>query len=249
MTSKLIGLGKLIRLEKPIGTFLLLWPTLSAFMILKDGSPTLKLVIIFCIGTFLMRSAGCVINDLFDKDFDGKVERTKNRPLVTGQVKVFEALILFFILISLSASLLFWTNKLSVIVASIGVIIAIIYPLTKRFFKLPQIFLGLAFSWGILMVSAAELDRISSTSLIMFLACFFWIMAYDTTYAMSDREDDESIGLYSSAIFFGKHSQKFILTSHLLSLCFWSLTGYMVKINPFFCDKDIHECITIWVKW
>jgi len=99
MTDKLIGLGKLMRLEKPIGTFLLLWPTLSAFMILKDGSPTLGLVIIFCIGTFLMRSAGCVINDFFDRDFDGKVERTKNRPLVTGQVKGFEAITLFFILV------------------------------------------------------------------------------------------------------------------------------------------------------
>ena len=113
MTDKLIGLGKLMRLEKPIGTFLLLWPTLSAFIILKDGSPTPWLVIIFCIGTFLMRSAGCVINDFFDRDFDGKVERTKNRPLVTGQVKSFEALTLFFILLTISASLLFWTNTVS----------------------------------------------------------------------------------------------------------------------------------------
>ena len=120
MTDKLIGLGKLMRLEKPIGTFLLLWPTLSAFIILKDGSPTPWLVIIFCIGTFLMRSAGCVINDFFDRDFDGKVERTKNRPLVTGQVKSFEALTLFFILLTISASLLFWTNKLTLIFACIG---------------------------------------------------------------------------------------------------------------------------------
>jgi len=237
MTDKLIGLGKLMRLEKPIGTFLLLWPTLSAFMILKDGSPTLGLVIIFCIGTFLMRSAGCVINDFFDRDFDGKVERTKNRPLVTGQVKGFEAITLFFILVGLSASLLFWTNKLTVIVACIGLIIAVIYPLTKRFFELPQIFLGLAFSWGILMVSAAELDKISSTSLIMFSACFFWVMAYDTAYAMSDREGDLSIGLKSSAITFGKYSQKLIITFHLISLCLWSFSGFVEKINPIFYAK------------
>ena len=234
MTDKLIGLGKLMRLEKPIGTFLLLWPTLSAFMILKDGSPTLGLVIIFCIGTFLMRSAGCVINDFFDRDFDGKVERTKNRPLVTGQVKGFEAITLFFILVGFSASLLFWTNKLTVIVACIGLIIAVIYPLTKRFFELPQVFLGLAFSWGILMVSAAELDRISSTSLIMFLACFFWILAYDTAYAMSDKEGDLSIGLNSSAITFGKHSPTLIVAFHLISLSLWSLCALLEKMSPIF---------------
>ena len=223
-----------MRLEKPIGTLLLLWPTLSAFLILKNGSPSLELVIIFCLGTFFMRSAGCVINDYFDRDFDGKVKRTKNRPLVTGEVKPKEALILFFILVCLSASLLAWTNILTVMVAIIGLVIAVIYPLSKRFFRIPQIFLGIAFSWGVLMVSAAELDRISLTSLIMFTACFFWIIAYDTAYSMSDKEDDESIGLYSSAITFGKHSQKLILSCHLLSLCLWSLCGYLEKINPVF---------------
>ena len=223
-----------MRLEKPIGTLLLLWPTLSAFFILKNGSPSFELVAIFCVGTFLMRSAGCVINDYFDRDFDGKVKRTKNRPLVTGEIKPQEALILFCILISLSASLLMWTNKLTVMVAFVGLLIAVIYPLTKRFFKVPQLFLCFAFSWGVLMVSAAELDSISLTSLIIFTACFFWIMAYDTAYAMSDKEDDESIGLYSSAITFGKHSQKLILGCHLISLCLWSLSGYIEKINPAF---------------
>ena len=223
-----------MRLEKPIGTLLLLWPTLSAFFILKNGSPSFELVAIFCVGTFLMRSAGCVINDYFDRDFDGKVKRTKNRPLVTGEIKPQEALILFCILISLSASLLMWTNKLTVMVAFVGLLIAVIYPLTKRFFKVPQLFLCFAFSWGVLMVSAAELNSISLTSLIIFTACFFWIMAYDTAYAMSDKEDDESIGLYSSAITFGKHSQKLILSCHLISLCLWSLSGYIEKINPAF---------------
>jgi len=181
-----------------------------------------------------MRSAGCVINDFFDRDFDGKVERTKNRPLVTGQVKGFEAITLFFILVGFSASLLFWTNKLTVIVACIGLIIAVIYPLTKRFFELPQVFLGLAFSWGILMVSAAELDRISSTSLIMFSACFFWILAYDTAYAMSDKEGDLSIGLNSSAITFGKHSPTLIVAFHLISLSLWSLCALLEKMSPIF---------------
>ena len=223
-----------MRLEKPIGTFLLLWPTLSAFMVLKGGSPTIKLVIIFCIGTFLMRSAGCVINDFFDKDFDGKVERTKERPIVTGEVSSLEAIILFFILIGLSALLLIWTNKLTVLIAGIGLLIAVFYPLTKRFFKVPQLFLGLAFSWGILMVSAAELDRISFSSLIMFSACFFWILAYDTAYALSDKEGDLSIGLNSSAITFGKHTPALIVVFHLISLCLWSLCALVEKMSPIF---------------
>ena len=234
MTKKLIGLGKLMRLEKPIGTFLLLWPTLSAFMVLKDGSPTIKLVIIFCIGTFLMRSAGCVINDIFDKDFDGKVERTKERPIVTGEVSSVEAIVLFFILIGLSAVLLIWTNKFTVLIAGIGLLIAVFYPLTKRFFKVPQLFLGLAFSWGILMVSAAELEKISFTSLIMFSACFFWILAYDTAYALSDKEGDLSIGLNSSAITFGKHTPTLIVVFHLISLCLWSLCALVEKMSPIF---------------
>ena len=234
MTKKLIGLGKLMRLEKPIGTFLLLWPTLSAFMVLKDGSPTIKLVIIFCIGTFLMRSAGCVINDLFDKDFDGKVERTKERPIVTGEVSSVEAIVLFFILIGLSAVLLIWTNKFTVLIAGIGLLIAVFYPLTKRFFKVPQLFLGLAFSWGILMVSAAELEKISFTSLIMFSACFFWILAYDTAYALSDKEGDLSIGLNSSAITFGKNTPALIVVFHLISLCLWTLCALVEKMSPIF---------------
>jgi len=236
-----------MRLEKPIGTFLLLWPTLSAFMILKDGSPTPKLVIIFCIGTFLMRSAGCVINDFFDKDFDGKVERTKDRPIVTGEVSSPEAMILFFILISFSAFLLLWTNKFTILIASIGLLIAIFYPLAKRFVKVPQFFLGLAFSWGILMVSAAELDRISFTSLIMFSACFFWILAYDTAYAMSDKEGDLTIGLNSSAITFGKYSARFIVVFHLISLCLWCLCAVVEKMSPIFYIA-IFVCLGIVIK-
>ncbi|GIT32751.1 MAG: hypothetical protein Ct9H300mP3_02820 [Gammaproteobacteria bacterium] len=156
MTSKLIGLGKLMRLEKPIGTFCFL-ANFKCFYDFKDGLPTLKLVIIFCLGTFLMRSAGCVINDFFDKDFDGKVERTKERPIVTGEVSSLEGKILFFILISPFSILLLWTNKINSYCMH-GAHNCRLLSLTKRFFKVPQFFLGLAFSWGILMVSAAELE-------------------------------------------------------------------------------------------
>ena len=223
-----------MRLDKPIGTLLLLWPTLSSFFILKKGAPSLELISIFCVGTFLMRSAGCIINDYFDKDFDGRVKRTRSRPLVTGKVKPNEALALFFVLISISASLLIWTNKLTFLVAFIGLLVACFYPLSKRFFSLPQIFLGLAFSWGVVMVSAAELERISSTSLIIFAACFCWVIAYDTAYAMTDKDDDLSIGINSSAITFGKFTQKAILGFHFLSLFLWSLCGYLENLNNVF---------------
>ena len=211
MKSKLKGIAKLIRFDKPIGTFLLLWPTLSAFFILTNGHPSIILITIFCLGTFFMRSAGCVINDYFDRDIDGKVERTKDRPLITGEIKPIEALLTFIVFLMLSASLLIWTNKFTVIVALLGAGLTILYPLTKRFFRIPQVFLGLAFSWGVLMASAAELNQITISSVIIFSACFFWIMAYDTAYSMSDKEDDLSLNIYSSALTFGKYVKKYVL--------------------------------------
>ena len=174
--KKFLSLIRLMRADKPIGTALLLWPTLSAFFILTDGNPDLFLIVLFIFGTFLMRSAGCVINDYFDRNFDGKVERTKDRPLVTGLVSPKEALILFTILLFLSASLLLWMNIFTLYIALIGLGLAVIYPLSKRFFSIPQLFLGLAFSWGIMMVSAAEINTINHISLLLFSSCFFWII-------------------------------------------------------------------------
>tara|TARA_B100001250_G_scaffold339369_1_gene306709 strand:+ start:1503 stop:2318 length:816 start_codon:yes stop_codon:yes gene_type:complete len=223
-----------MRADRPIGVFLLLWPTLTAFFLITQGSPDIKLIFIFIIGTFLMRSAGCVINDYFDRNFDGQVKRTKNRPLVTGAISPNEALGAFSILISLSSILLLWTNLQTFFVALIGLGVAIIYPLSKRFFSFPQLFLGIAFSWGIIMVSAAENILLSQVTLICFLACFFWIQAYDTEYAMCDIEDDFSIGIGSSAIFLGKKVQLFISIFHLISLSLWSLAGYLIEANQFF---------------
>ena len=166
MTRKLANYLLLMRVDKPIGVLLLLWPTLTAFFLITKGSPDIKLIFIFIVGTFLMRSAGCVINDYFDKNFDGKVQRTKNRPLVTGVVSSTEALIIFFILISLSCTLLIWTNLQTFIAALFGLLVAIIYPLSKRFFSFPQLFLGIAFSWGVIMVSAAENHLLSIVSIL-----------------------------------------------------------------------------------
>jgi len=234
MKSKLKGIAKLIRFDKPIGTFLLLWPTLSAFFILTNGHPSIILITIFCLGTFFMRSAGCVINDYFDRDIDGKVARTKDRPLITGEIKPKEALLLFIILLMLSASLLIWTNKLTVIVALLGAGLTILYPLTKRFFQIPQVFLGLAFSWGVLMASAAELNQITISSVIIFSACFFWIMAYDTAYSMSDKEDDLSLNIYSSALTFGKYVKTIFLLCQIISLSLWGLSGYLESLGSTF---------------
>ena len=234
MKSKLKGITKLIRFDKPIGTFLLLWPTLSTFFILTNGHPSIILITIFCLGTFFMRSAGCVINDYFDRDIDGKVARTKDRPLITGEIKPKEALLLFIVLLMLSASLLIWTNKLTVIVALLGAGLTILYPLTKRFFQIPQVFLGLAFSWGVLMASAAELNQITISSVIIFSACFFWIMAYDTAYSMSDKEDDLSLNIYSSALTFGKYVKTIFLLCQIISLSLWGLSGYLESLGSTF---------------
>ena len=234
MKNRLKGITKLIRFDKPIGTLLLLWPTLSTFFILTNGHPSIILITIFCLGTFFMRSAGCVINDYFDRDIDGKVARTKDRPLVTGEIKPKEALLLFIGLLMLSASLLIWTNKLTVIIAIMGAGLTVLYPLTKRFFQIPQVFLGLAFSWGVLMVSTAELNQITISSVIIFSACFFWIMAYDTAYSMSDKEDDLSLNIYSSALTFGKHAKNIFLLCQIISLSLWGLSGYLESLGSAF---------------
>ncbi len=249
LKDKILGFYELIRADKPIGTLLLLWPTLSAFFVLTKGNPNLFLLSLFVLGTFLMRSAGCVINDYFDKEFDGSVNRTKNRPLVTGLIKPSEALILFFCLILIASSLLIWMNLLTLKVAIFGLVLATFYPLTKRFFAIPQLFLGLAFSWGILMVSTAELNQINANSLALFASCFFWILAYDTAYAMSDKEDDIKLGLNSSAITFGKKVVYFFITFHLISLSIWSWLGYELNMHPSFYLSSLSWLLLIFYQY
>ena len=229
--NKIFSFFQLMRADKPIGTALLLWPTLSSFFILTNGYPDLFLILLFVLGTFLMRSAGCVINDYFDRNLDGSVARTKNRPLVTGAITEKEALILFFILISISASLLFWMNLLTFYMAIIGLALAMIYPLSKRFFSIPQVFLGLAFSWGIIMVSSAEINEVTSIALLLFASCFFWIMAYDTAYALCDKEDDIGIGINSSAIIFGDKVRLFFYSFHLVSLLILLSVAYQLDFH------------------
>ena len=203
--DRLKAYAYLIRLDKPIGTLLLLWPTLWALWLASSGIPDLSILFIFVVGTFLMRSAGCAMNDFADRDFDRHVQRTKERPVTSGKISGKEAvavalalaLIAFLLIQPLNA----FTKQLSVL----ALLVAFIYPFTKRFFAMPQAILGIAFGFGIPMAYAAILDFIPLEAWVLFVGNIFWAIAYDTAYAMVDREDDLRLGLRTSAITFGKH--------------------------------------------
>ncbi len=194
----------LMRLDKPVGSLLLLWPTLAALFMAADGLPDWHLLIIFTLGTFLMRSAGCVINDYADRHVDGSVERTKTRPLVTGQITPSAALILFFGLAAVAGILVLFLNWQTQLLAVGGLGVAALYPFMKRWTYLPQAILGAAFSWGILMAWTAQTGSLPPTAGVFFAASVVWIVAYDTMYAMVDRDDDIRIGVKSTAILFGQ---------------------------------------------
>lgn len=228
---KAINYAYLMRLDKPIGSLLLLYPTLWALWLSSLGKPPISLVVIFSIGVILMRSAGCVINDLADRDIDGHVNRTQNRPLVTKVVSVNEAIALFVSLMSLSALLLVFLNALSFFLAFLGGLIATIYPFCKRFFKVPQLVLGFAFSWGCPMAFAASLDALPIECWILMGLSFCWIVAYDTMYAMADKDDDLKIGIYSSAIYFQRADRLVIKCLHLLMAALWLLLAYRMAFT------------------
>lgn len=195
---------KLMRLDKPIGILLLLWPTLWALWIGGRGHPDWMLVWIFVLGTVLMRSAGCVMNDFADRHFDPHVERTRNRPLAAGLVSGKEALLLAAGLTLLSFLLVLMLNRLTMLLSVAALFLAATYPLTKRFFSVPQAYLGVAFGFGIPMAFAAQHDWVPPLAWWLLAANVFWAIAYDTEYAMVDREDDVRIGIQSSALFFGR---------------------------------------------
>ena len=245
--TKLSSFLRLMRADKPIGTALLLWPTLMSFYLLTDGNPNYFLMSLFIIGTILMRSAGCVINDFFDRDFDGNVERTKERPIAAGEISPNEALLLFFFLVLCSACLLLFMNLLTFLMALLGLGLATFYPISKRFFPIPQVFLGLAFSWGIIMVSSAQLGEINILSLALFLSCFFWIIAYDTAYALCDKKDDLDLGIHSSAITFGKNVTAFFFLLHFLSITILIFIAYLKNFHiSFYFFASISSAMVIY---
>ncbi|WP_435274982.1 4-hydroxybenzoate octaprenyltransferase [Psychrobium sp. nBUS_13] len=203
-SAKLHGLIQLTRLDKPIGTLLLLWPTYWALWLSANGFPKLDVFIVFTLGVLMMRSAGCVINDFADRKVDGKVKRTDQRPLATGVVSSKEALGLFFALLVISFALVLTMNSLTIGLSFVAVALATTYPFMKRYTHLPQVVLGAAFGWSIPMAFAAQSNELPPQMWWLFTANLCWTVAYDTYYAMVDRDDDVNIGVKSTAILFGR---------------------------------------------
>ena len=208
----------LTRLDKPVGIYLLLWPTWWALWLAADGFPEWKNLLIFSLGVVLMRSAGCVINDFADRKVDGHVKRTADRPLATGAISPKAALVGFALMCLLAFVLVLFTNTLTIMLSVGGVILAFIYPFMKRYTHMPQLFLGAAFSWSIPMAFAAEAGELPAALWLLYVANLSWTVAYDTFYAMVDRDDDLKIGVKSTAILFGKADLLIIGLLHLLAL-------------------------------
>lgn len=225
---------QLMRMDKPIGSLLLLWPTMWALLLAAEGFPQLDVIVVFVLGVVFMRSAGCVINDFADRDIDGHVKRTEQRPLPSGKVKPFEAIILFLVLALSSFLLVLTMNSLTVKLSFIGIALAIIYPFMKRFTHLPQLFLGLAFSWAIPMAWAAQANELSSPVWLLFIINALWTIAYDTQYAMIDRDDDLKIGVKSTAILFGRFDKAIIGFLQLLTLFLFIVLGSWLNLGTIF---------------
>ena len=225
LRERLAEYKKLMRLDKPIGILLLLWPTLWALWVAGDGRPAPWIVAIFVIGTVLMRSAGCVINDYVDKDFDGHVERTRNRPLAARRISPKEALWLAAGLAVLSFVLILPLNGLTIAMSVPALFLAGSYPFTKRFFAIPQAYLGIAFGFGIPMAFAAFQNDIPLEAWMMLLANVFWAVAYDTEYAMVDRPDDLKIGIKTSAITFGRFDVAAVMACYAATLLILGWVG------------------------
>src|SRR5271167_3390198 len=216
---------RLMRLDRPVGIWLLLWPTLWAVWIAGRGKPKPHLFIIFVVGTVLMRSAGCAINDYADRSFDPHVERTKERPLAAGRISTIEALVLFAVLSMTALVLALQLNRLTLLLAVAGAFLAVSYPFVKRFLSVPQLYLGVTFGWGIPMAFAAQLERVPQVAWLLLLANVLWVTVYDTIYAMVDRDDDLKIGVRSTAILFGDSDRHILALLQVMTLLTLVLVG------------------------
>lgn len=231
IAMKLDAYERLMRLDKPIGILLLLWPTLWALWIAGNGHPPWQTVLIFVMGTILMRSAGCVMNDVADRNFDGLVERTQLRPLATREVTVKEAVLLAAGLSLAAFVFVLFLNRMTIYLSFAALFLAASYPLTKRFLAIPQAYLGIAFGFGIPMAFAAVTGEVPLLAWLMLLANVFWAIAYDTEYAMVDRVDDLKIGIRSSAIFFGRFDVAAVMLSYGLTLALLIYTGVQFDLR------------------
>jgi 4-hydroxybenzoate polyprenyltransferase len=225
---------RLMRMHRPIGIWLLLWPTLWALWIASAGRPDSKVFLILVLGTIVVRAAGCVINDFADRKIDPHVARTADRPLATGEVAPVEALLLFAALMLIALGLVLTLNTLTITFAVAGAVITVIYPFTKRFLSTPQFVLGVAFSWGVPMAFAATVNDVPRVGWLLFLATVIWVVVYDTQYAMTDRPDDVKIGVRSTAILFGELDRAFIAGLQVLLLASLVLVGRSADLGVWY---------------
>ncbi len=225
---------ELMRFHRPIGSLLLLWPTLWSLWLAAGGVPSLKNLVIFVLGVFFMRSAGCVINDYADRDFDGLITRTKTRPLASGKITNKEALSLFVLLGSIAFILVLFTNLLTIGMSFIGLLLASCYPFMKRYTYYPQVILGMAYSWSVVMAFTAETNSLPKELWLIYIAVVVWTVAYDTFYALADREDDLKVGIKSTAILFGDYDTLITSFMQMFVVFIWLLIGYKFELGTYY---------------
>ena len=237
----------LIRWDRPAGSYLLLWPTLAALWIAARGFPGWHLLVVFVLGTFLMRSAGCAINDVADRDFDRHVKRTAQRPVTSGVVSVREALMLGAGLALLAFGLVLTTNTATIAWSFAAAAVTIVYPFTKRFFSMPQAVLGVAFSFGIPMAFAAVQGQVPALAWGLLLGNLFWVLAYDTEYAMVDRDDDLEIGIMTSAITLGRFDVAGVMLFYGVFIAIWGVLGVQQRLGwPYFAGLCVAAALALW---
>lgn len=228
------AIGRLMRLEKQYGTLLLLFPTLWSLFVASEGKPTLKHLAVFILGSFFMRSAGCVMNDMADHRLDARVERTKGRPLAANALTMREALIVLALLLGFSLFLVLMLNPFTLLLSFVALFTALFYPFAKRFTHLPQMILGVAFSWGIILAWTAVRNELAWTPFLLLLANLFWATGYDTVYAMMDLEDDLQVGIKSTAVLFGPQSWMAVGFFHALVIFFMTWVGVRLKMGSIY---------------
>ena len=250
LVSQLRNYGKLMRLDKPVGIWLLLWPTLWALWLAGDGSPDQGLFVVFVLGVVVMRSAGCVLNDYADRKIDPYVERTRTRPIASGAVTAIEALTLFTALAFIAVGLATMLNTQAQLLAVIGAGLTLAYPFVKRFLSIPQLVLGAAFGWGVPMAFAAQTGTTPELAWLVFGAAMIWAIIYDTFYAMVDREDDRKIGVKSTAILFGEVDLFVIAGLQLLMLIALVLIGFRAALGFWYYLAVLIAAVLMgWHQW
>ena len=251
LARRIEAYAQLMRFDRPIGTWLLLWPVLWALWIAGAGRPPARVLIIFVLGVVVMRAAGCVINDFADRDIDPQVKRTRDRPLAARRVSPQEAIVLFLVLIAIALALVTRLDPLTIKLSVVGALLTVSYPLMKRWFPLPQFYLGLSFGgWGIPMAFAAVLGGIPRVGWVLFLAAVLWAMVFDTIYAMIDRDDDLKLGVKSSAILFADMDRLIIGAMQAMMLFALYLAGRSMEFGPWYRAGLIAAALFFaWQQW